>query len=159
GHAVGTIWVMAHDQSRRFDAEDLRVMTNLAHFAAAAYAARTRQVAVRADVNAALATAESLHEKLQSCTEAIVRHLNATVARIWVTTKDKRVLELHASAGTDTPLDGAHRHIPVGHLTIGRIAQDRTPHVTNEGANDPRLSDPDWDPAEGMVAFAGYPLL
>jgi signal transduction histidine kinase len=35
--AVGTIWVVAHDESRRFDAEDLRVMTNLGTFAAAAY--------------------------------------------------------------------------------------------------------------------------
>jgi PAS domain S-box-containing protein len=37
GEAVGTIWVVAHDTSRRFDAEDLRVMTSLATFAAAAY--------------------------------------------------------------------------------------------------------------------------
>lgn len=37
GEAVGTIWVVAHDASRRFDAEDLRVMTSLATFAAAAY--------------------------------------------------------------------------------------------------------------------------
>jgi PAS domain S-box-containing protein len=39
GEAVGTIWVVAHDDSRRFDAEDLRVMTNLGTFAAAAYQA------------------------------------------------------------------------------------------------------------------------
>jgi two-component sensor histidine kinase len=37
GKAVGTIWVIIHDQSRRFDAEDLRVMTSLGTFAAAAY--------------------------------------------------------------------------------------------------------------------------
>jgi PAS domain S-box-containing protein len=37
GEAVGTIWVVAHDTSRRFDAEDLRVMTNLGTLAAAAY--------------------------------------------------------------------------------------------------------------------------
>ena len=37
GEAVGTIWVVAHDKRRRFDAEDLRVMTNLGTFAAAAY--------------------------------------------------------------------------------------------------------------------------
>jgi PAS domain S-box-containing protein len=35
--AVGTIWVVAHDSSRRFDLEDLRVMTNLGEFASAAY--------------------------------------------------------------------------------------------------------------------------
>ena len=37
GEAVGTIWVVSHDKHRRFDAEDLRVMTNLGIFAAAAY--------------------------------------------------------------------------------------------------------------------------
>jgi two-component sensor histidine kinase len=37
GKAAGTIWVIAHDHSRRFDAEDLRVMTSLGSFAAAAY--------------------------------------------------------------------------------------------------------------------------
>jgi two-component sensor histidine kinase len=37
GKAVGTVWVIAHDHSRKFDAEDLRVMTNLGTFAAAAY--------------------------------------------------------------------------------------------------------------------------
>jgi PAS domain S-box-containing protein len=39
GEAVGTIWVVSHDESRRFDAEDLRLMTNLGHFTAAAYQA------------------------------------------------------------------------------------------------------------------------
>jgi PAS domain S-box-containing protein len=37
GQAVGTIWVISHDIRRRFDAEDLRVMTNLGVFASAAY--------------------------------------------------------------------------------------------------------------------------
>jgi hypothetical protein len=30
GEAMGTIWVVSHDESRRFDAEDLRVITNRA---------------------------------------------------------------------------------------------------------------------------------
>lgn len=37
GDAIGTIWVVSHDSGCQFDAEDLRVMTNLAAFAAAAY--------------------------------------------------------------------------------------------------------------------------
>ncbi len=37
GQAVGTIWVIAHDQSRRFDTEDAGVMGTLGEFAAAAY--------------------------------------------------------------------------------------------------------------------------
>jgi PAS domain-containing protein len=39
GEAVGTIWVVSHDSSRRFDADDLRVMNSLATFASAAYQA------------------------------------------------------------------------------------------------------------------------
>jgi PAS domain S-box-containing protein len=37
GKAIGTIWVISHDETLRFDAEDLRVMTNLGAFAATAY--------------------------------------------------------------------------------------------------------------------------
>jgi PAS domain S-box-containing protein len=37
GKAVGTIWVVLHDNSRRFDSEDLRLMTNLGVFTASAY--------------------------------------------------------------------------------------------------------------------------
>jgi signal transduction histidine kinase len=133
------------------------VMTNLAHFAAAAYAARTRQVAARADVSSALAAEGSLRGKLQACTEAIVTHLDAAMAGVWVTTKDQRVLELHASAGMNTRLDAEQSLVPVGSSTIGLIAQERAPHVTNDVANDPRMS-PDWIRAEA-TAFAGYPLV
>jgi signal transduction histidine kinase len=157
GQAVGTIWILAHEPSRKYDSEDLRVMTNLAHFAAAAYAARTRQVAARADVSSALATEGSLRGKLQACTEAIVTHLDAAMAGVWVTTKDQRVLELHASAGINTRLDAEQSLVPVGSSTIGLIAQERAPHVTNDVANDPRMS-PDWIRAEA-TAFAGYPLV
>src|SRR5262249_46969254 len=39
GRAAGTVWTIAHDKSRQFDSEALRVMTNLGKFAAAAYQA------------------------------------------------------------------------------------------------------------------------
>jgi CheY-like chemotaxis protein len=37
GELVGTVWVIAHDRSRRFDAEDQRVLKQLSEFAARAY--------------------------------------------------------------------------------------------------------------------------
>lgn len=37
GEIVGTLWVIAHDDSRKFDLEDRRVVSNLAAFAAKAY--------------------------------------------------------------------------------------------------------------------------
>ena len=39
GQAVGTVWVVAHDDSRKFDAEDRRLLESLAAFAATAYQA------------------------------------------------------------------------------------------------------------------------
>src|SRR5262245_31977747 len=37
GRPVGTLWVMAHTPSRRFDSEDQRVLTSLSRFASLAY--------------------------------------------------------------------------------------------------------------------------
>ncbi len=39
GKAVGTVWVVIHDMSRRFESEDLRLITDLGAFAASAYQA------------------------------------------------------------------------------------------------------------------------
>jgi len=39
GKAVGTIWAIAHDARRRFDAEDLRLLESMGRFASAAYQA------------------------------------------------------------------------------------------------------------------------
>ena len=37
GKPVGTLWIIAHDDTRSFDAEDRRLMTSLARFATTAY--------------------------------------------------------------------------------------------------------------------------
>src|SRR5262249_25485070 len=39
GKAVGTIWAVAHDNRRKFDAEDLRLLQRMSRFASAAYQA------------------------------------------------------------------------------------------------------------------------
>jgi PAS domain S-box-containing protein len=55
--------------------------------------------------------------------------------------------------------DGPHGRVPVGKFKIGLIAEERTPHLTNAVIGDPRVSDQKWARREGMVAFAGYPLV
>jgi PAS domain S-box-containing protein len=37
GRPVGTVWIVSNNEGRQFDREDERVLTNLSHFAAAAY--------------------------------------------------------------------------------------------------------------------------
>jgi formate hydrogenlyase transcriptional activator len=121
-------------------------------------AEKAREVALRADVSASL-NKINLPEMLRDCTEAMVRHLDAAFARIWTVNKAGDTLELQASSGMYTHLDGPHSRVPVGKLKIGLIAQERAPHLTNDVLNDPRVSDKAWAEREGMVAFAGYPLV
>ncbi len=118
----------------------------------------TQQTALIADIGIALNATAPLPAMLQTCAEAVVRHLDAAFARIWVLDAAEDVLELRASAGRYTHLDGPHGRVPVGALKIGLIAEERRPHLTNDVPNDPRVSDPEWAKREGMVAFAGYPL-
>jgi signal transduction histidine kinase len=96
---------------------------------------------------------------LQRGVEAMVGHLDAAFARIWTLNEAQQMLELRASAGLYTHLDGPHGRVPVGRLKIGRIAQERKPHLTNTVLGDPLVDDQDWARREGMVAFAGYPLV
>ena len=69
------------------------------------------------------------------------------------------MLELQASAGMYTHTDGPHGRVPVGEFKIGLIAQERRPHLANDVGTDPHVDDKEWARREGMVAFAGYPLL
>jgi signal transduction histidine kinase len=125
----------------------------------ATLAERARLEGLRADVRGGALDQPSLRESLQFCAEAVVRHLPAAFARIWTLSADGTTLELQASAGMYTHIDGAHARVPVGHLKIGLIAHERRPHLTNAVLDDPRIGDPAWARREGMVAFAGYPLV
>jgi PAS domain S-box-containing protein len=125
-----------------------------------AEAVNLNRAVLLADVNAALAEREGcLQSILQQCAEAVARRLDAAFARIWTLNHKERVLELQASAGLYTHLNGRHSRIPVGELKIGQIAEERKPHLTNDVCNDPRISDRQWAREQKMVAFAGYPLL
>ena len=122
-------------------------------------ARRARLAALGAEVGVALTQKADLQETLQRCAEAMVRHLDAAFARIWTLDRGGRVLELQASAGLYTHLDGPHGRVPVGKFKIGLIAQERQPHLTNTVWDDPRVSDKEWAKREGLTAFAGHPLI
>lgn len=120
---------------------------------------RERLAALSAEVATSLARGGTLPEMLRRCAESLVRHLDAAFARVWTLDEAEGVLELQASAGLYTHLDGPHSRVPVGRFKIGLIAEERRPHLTNDVPNDPRVGDKEWAAREGMIAFAGYPLL
>jgi PAS domain S-box-containing protein len=112
-----------------------------------------------ATISTTLAEANGLREMLQRCCGAMVEHLGAAFARIWTLNEKKNLLELQASSGMYTHIDGGHARVPVGQFKIGLVASERKPHLTNTVIGDPRVHDQEWAKREGMVAFAGYPLL
>ena len=67
-------------------------------------------------------------------------------------------MELQASAGIYTHINGPHARVPVGQFKIVLIAKERKPHLTNSVIGDPRVPEQEWARREGLVAFAGYPL-
>ncbi len=125
----------------------------------AALEERARLAAFGAETGASLAQALTLHDMLRRAAEATVKHLDAAFARVWTVNEVGDLLELQASAGMYTHLDGPHGRVPVGRFKIGLIAQERRPHLTNTVVGDPRVSDQEWAIREGMVAFAGHPLI
>jgi PAS domain S-box-containing protein len=124
-------------------------------------ARRARQAALRTDIHVAFSsgTESALQKMLQHSAEAIVRHLDGAIARIWTLNDRQNVLELKSSAGLQGCLDGEPVRVPVGKLRIGLIAQKHGPHLTNEILNDHRVTLPEWAKQQGMVSSAGYPLL
>ena len=156
--AVRAVPVLNSDESVRewigtnVDVTDRKLVEDAA-------AEQARLTSLRADLSTALATPQEVQHALRGCCEAFVEHLNMAFARIWTLNRAEDVLELQASAGIYTHLNGRHSRIGMGEHKIGRIAQNRRPHLTNDVPTDPQISNPDWAKQEGMIGFAGYPLL
>ena len=74
GKAVGTIWAVAHDNRRKFDAEDLRLLESMSRFASAAYQVVQSIESLKSEI-AAREEAEAEVLKLASGLEAKVRRL------------------------------------------------------------------------------------
>ena len=106
-----------------------------------------------------LIESRDLTDMLRRCTQTMVDDLGAAFARVWVMNEQDHVLELQASSGLYTHLNGRHARIPVGKLKIGLIAAERKPTLTNHVIGDPSVPEQEWAEREGMVAFAGYPLV
>lgn len=77
GEAVGTIWVIAHDEQRRFEAEDLRMLQSLGRFAAAAYQAVQLQ-----EAEAAKRAAEALTLSQQKLIDELNHRVKNTLATV-----------------------------------------------------------------------------
>ncbi len=98
---------------------------------------QAHQATLRTEVSAALAGGGPLPDILRWCAEAMVTHLGAAFAHVWILNEAEDVLELQASAGMYTRTNGVYSRVAVGSLKIGLIAQEEQPHLTNDVLSDP----------------------
>ena len=121
GKAVGTIWAIAHDNRRKFDAEDLRLLESLGRFASAAYQAVASIDALKFQI-AEREKAETAVRELASGLQAKIRCLvDSNIIGIVFASLDGRIIEANEAflriAGDDR-----------GDLVSGRLCwTDRTP--------------------------------
>lgn len=136
--------------NRKPDSRSGYLHTSVAH--------RTRHTAARADVGSALSSKAPLRERLQACTDALVQHLDAAAARIWLLTEDGRALALQANSGARPAQDSGNPYIPVASPALRSIIEEAAPYITHDAGNDPHLKGLDWTPGD-RIAYSGYPLL
>lgn len=110
------------------------------------------------DMGFALSGEGTLPEILGRCTQLTVGRLDATFSGIWTVAELGRV-ELQASTNVGTEAEDAHHRVLVGEPELRRMVEDGHPYLSNDVPHDPDVPASDWAGREGIVAFAGFPLV
>ncbi|HYV32985.1 MAG TPA: response regulator, partial [Candidatus Binatia bacterium] len=119
---------------------------------------QARLAAFGAEVGLALTRRDALDAILHRCATAMVHYLHAGLARLWIYEPEEKDLKLHASAGTMEEAGPLAYQQPKLDLDLALIAQGK-PILINTVIGDQRLPDQAWAKREGIVAYAGYPLM
>ncbi len=120
---------------------------------------RNRLLALEAEIGQVLNRNQPLRVLWQDCVNAIVRHLGAALAVMWTLDSPQEGLKLKASAGLYTHVIPMQGPMPFGYQEIAQIAFEKKPYLTNAIPDDPRVPEQPWAKQEGLLAFAGYPLI
>lgn len=136
GEAVGTIWTIAHDESRRFDAEDMRQLQCFGRFASAAYQA----VGFQHDISA--------HEHTEKRQQMLIEELNHRVKNTLATVQSIAAHTLIASSDIERRKDFEARLLALSrthNLLSDRswesvslrslLLQELDPYQSTDGAN------------------------
>jgi PAS domain S-box-containing protein len=117
---------------------------------------QARLAAFGEDIGLALTRRDALDTTLHRCATALVHYLHAASAHIWIFEEDKKQLKLHASAGS---VDEHNRpKHPKVSLSLELIAEGK-PILISKVIGDRRFPDQEWAQREGIVSYAGYPLV
>jgi signal transduction histidine kinase len=122
--------------------------------------AARRLEALRAEVSHALSREGTVPDILQACAEAMAKHLEAVVVRMWLHARGTEMLELAGNAGALAPPRERWAQIPFGGASmVSAVARTRQQVWADHLGEDPRVLDKGWVRETGIRAFAGIPLL
>lgn len=120
---------------------------------------RTRHAVMAAEIGAILVRGTDINEMAEKCCEAIVHYLDTTFAQIWILNDKNNHLELIASHGIYTPLDGKCSIVCPGYLKVVKIVKEKKAVLSDSIIEDPDIDDKTWLQQEEITAFAGHPLI
>src|SRR6266481_2434380 len=126
--------------------------------AAAAAFEQGRLAAFGAEVGLALTRRDSLKAIMDRCTQAMVKYLNAALARIETFDADAGAFEPLAMSGPILESVLLCGNLPTIRLKSGPLGEWK-PLVIKQLLNDSRLPEQDWVKRTGSISYAAYPLV
>jgi PAS domain S-box-containing protein len=120
---------------------------------------RARLAAFSADIATAVTQNDTLRIILGRCAEAMARHLDAAYAQIWTLEEIEKAGRSRSATGSPPTSDGFQGGVPFGKVDLKAILEERRPYISSKLIGDPCVIDQGWARREGLVAFAGYPLI
>lgn len=176
GQALGTIWIASHNEQRQFDGEDVRIMTSLADFTAAALqSSRLRQAAQEAQQAELLlleqkrlleltASGHSLDECLSSLCASISRLNRSVRACILLPNVQRSAFKSFITPDFEPSFKEGLKDAPINELAIGTCGTAvycGQPVTCPDIANDQRWSQ-EWRNlciAHGILGCHSAPVL
>ncbi len=91
-------------------------------------------------------------------TQGLIDQFDCSFVRIWLVESDLTALNLVASSGLYTRLDGDFATVPMGAYKVGKIAQHCIPFLSNQLGSESWVKDRQWAIDHKICGFAGLPL-
>jgi len=173
GRCTGTLTLFDKVQGEgggpdQFTAADLRLLQTLATQGAMAI----QSAALLAEARERTARLESLTRLTRQVTatldrgriigailDAVHRLSPGALVRLWLRKPEGEPLTLAGARGFRDLAGGSALRFQPGEGLIGRVAESGRPEVVADLRGDPRLVNRAWAEGEGLVSFAGFPLI
>ena len=117
----------------------------------------TRALSLEAKISNFWSDGAVLADTLQFCGNAMIKHLDAALVRVWLLNLETGALELAASSGVCPPKEESE--VSIEQTSIHQIIWDWKSRVISKSVGDSWKECPAWVDHEGLVSFTAYPLL